>query len=612
MIEYSKVEESACILFMFLNAFTDFIDKIINKLKSLDWSNLVAWGIIVLIIVALLVIFISYLVMRYKDKRFVERVEYESSGSRIYRINSLKDSIVYFDLSNISNKKTTTTKDFYNSFPKDEQDKVKSWVLAILSGKQTSAFLQTNVYISKTRRTTPSYLKITKSDPTHGILHLESYILHNTIRKKPTSELNPIISENQFANVLKSNGTARGTTFCFNIRRKKVSGYDSNISKQISSKFRIALDRYITGNISLLKLSDYEFLVCNYDITDTDEAISYALKAVNGVTNALLGKTKIEDFPYVIKAGIVANKDTFGDTESIIDCSQRTAISAYETSSSLYVYRKGADTNITIDVAKYRSEVEKIIFDKRIDNLFQPVYGVERHSVLGYISRPTPDADRTSFSTIEELKNYAIRAKDQNNLFNYLAKSIVSRFVAERPLRSQRLFYPVMVRELQSIPAMFSNLKDAKEANIAFLVRETEAFSFIKQTSEENFLDLVKNIHDEGFEIGVIVQGQAINIDENVLKAMDIFFVDFKNEDIDSKHMDMAIRSQLHALVEKLLKYSKIIVGINLPDWNAIELVVGSGIDYVSSNQFGAYQNGFVPLKEKDELRLNEMKGLRH
>ncbi len=595
-----------------LNAFTDFINKVINKLKTLDWASLIGWGVLALIIITVLIIGITFLVMNIKDKQFKRRIAYESSSTVVYRINNQKDEIVYFDLGDLSKKKTTNKKDFFASFPKGEQDKVEKWVLAILAGRQTSEFLQTSVYINKNKaKTSPCYLRITKSDPVNGLLHFENCMIQSSVRKKAVADLTPIISENQFANALKNNGTARGTTFCFNIRRKKAQGYDNNVPKQVSYKFRVALDRYIHGNVSLMKLSDYEFLLCSYDISDNDEAISFALKAVNGITNAMLGKTKIGDFPYVIKAGIVANKDTFGDTESIIDCSQRSAISAYETSSSLYVYHKGADASVSIDVAKYRSEVEKIIFDKRIANLFQPVYGVARHSVLGYISEPVPDAERTSFSTIEELKNYAIRAKDQNNLFNYLAKTTVSRFVSERPLRSQRLFYPVMIRELQSIPAIYSNLRGAKDANITFLIREPEAFSAIKQTSEENFLALIRNIHDEGFEVGLIVQGQAINVDETVLKMMDIFFVDFKNENIDSKHMDMVIRSQLHALVEKLLKYSKIIVGINLPDWNAIELVVGSGIDYVSSNQFGPYQNGFVPLKEKDELRLNEMKGLR-
>ncbi len=595
----------------------DVINDIVEFFRGLDWSTIITWGVLGLVIAAILTILISFLVIYLTDRRFLNRLNRQSMGTRIYRINSIKGEVSYFDLSDISKKKRITIDQFYSFFVKEDQEKIKKWIDSTLEGKQTTEFLQTSIYLgeefkkNKKGKTAPSLLKITKSDPTRGLLHLENCILQNSARKRHSIQLNPIISENDFANKLKNNGTARGTTFCFNIRRKRIGGYDTNIPKQVTAKFRIALDRFITGNVSLLKLSDYELLVCNYDITDSDEAILYGLKAVNGVTNALIGKGKPEDFPYVIKAGAVANKDTFGDTESIIDCSTRSAVSAYDTSSSLYVYRKGVDSGTTLDVAKYRSEVEKIIQEKKISNLYQPIYGVVRHTVVGYIACPKPDADKTSFSTIEELKNYAIRAKDHNNLFNYIAKSNVSRFIAERPLRSQRLFLPVMVRELQTIPAIYSNLKGAKEANITFLIRETEAFASIKQTSEDNFLALIKNIHDEGFKVGLIVQGQSINVDTNILDNFDIFFVDFKNEDIDSKHMDMTIRSQLHALVEKLLKYSKIIVGINLPDWNAIELVVGSGIDYVSSNQFGPYQNGFLPLREKDEIRLNEMKGLR-
>ncbi len=600
-----------------LNSFLDFINKIVEYCKSLDWSTIITWGVLGLIVIAILIILISFLVNYARGGKFFERVKYSSMASRVYRINSLDQTVVYFDLSNVENKKKVPLEKFYSFFAKEDKEKIEKWIENTLAGKQTPDFLQTNIYLDDVirkggkRKTIPSLLKITKSDPTYGLLHLENCIIQNNEKKKVNAHLNPIVSENEFASKLKANGTNRGTTFCFNIRRKKIGGYDTNIPKQISSKFRIALDRFIGGNVSLLKLSDYELLVCNYDISDNDEAVLYGLKAVNGVTNALLGKGKPEDFPYVIKAGIVANKDTFGDTESIIDCSTRSAVSAYDTSASLYVYRKGVDSGTALDVTKYRSEVEKIIQDKRITNLYQPVYGVVRHTVIGYMAMPTPDADRTSFGTIEELKNYAIRAKDHNNLFNYLAKSNVSRFIAERPLRSQRLFFPVMVRELETIPAIYSNLKGAKEANVTFLIRETEAFASIKQRGEENFLSLIKNIHDEGFKVGLIVQGQSINVDMNILNIIDIFFVDFKNEDIDSKHMDTIIRSQLHALVEKLLKFSKIIVGINLPDWNAIELVVGSGIDYVSSNQFGPYQNGFLPLKEKDEIRLNEMKGLR-
>lgn len=590
---------------------TNVLNDFVSRFSPADWRTIIGWITFVIILLSFAALITTYFVLRYFDKKFVPTVNYESSGARAYRIDSVHNSVTYFDLSNLREKKSITMEQFYDSFPDEEKTKVHTWIENILSGKQTTDFLQTNVYLKTHKKTTSSFLRITKSNPSSGLLHLESYLLQNAIRKKGNVPNTVFVTETQFANSIKKYGSSRGTTFCFTLKKKKGDAYENNVPRTVCNKFRTALDRYIYGNAQLMRLADNELLVCNFDINDHEEAVAYALRTINGVTNALTTKNKMNDAIYVVKAGIVANKDLFGDTESLIDYSQRTAMNAYDTSSSLVYYRKGVDDYVNFDVSKYRSEVEKIIFDKRINNFFQPVYGVSRHSVLGYVSKPVPDADRTSFATIEELKNYAIRAKDQNNLFGYLAKTIVSRFVSERPLRSQRLFYPIMVRELQTIPAIFSNLKGAKDANLMFLLKENDVLAGSKQIGMDNLCSLLKNVHESGFSLGLIVQGKAINADENILKLMDIFFVDFRNDDTDSKHMDMVIRSQLHALVEKLLKYKKIIVGSNLADWNAIELVVGSGIDYVASDQFGPYQNGFVPLKEKDEIRLKEMKGNR-
>lgn len=588
-----------------LNYVEDFLDWLIN----LDWLGLLGLFSIILIASGIIVLVITYIVLNFNDKKFVKNVQYDSSGARVYRLDMVQNEVIVFNLSDIQNKKTVDLETFYSSFPKGEQQKVIDWIDNIFSGKQTTDFLQVDVYLKNHKKTASSFLRLTKSSPTKGILHLESYLLKDTFKKRSMGPTNQFVTETQFSNEVKKNGTSRGTTFCFSLKHKKIGGYDNNVPRSVCSKFRAALDRYLPANTKMMKLSETQLLACNFDISDREEAVAFALRTINGVNNILSSKSKGSDGTYVLKAGIVSNKDVFGDAESLIDCSQRTALNAYETSSSLVYYRKGYDDYVNFDVSKYRSEVERIIFDKRINNFFKPVYGLPKHSVLGYVSKPIPDADKTSFSTIEELKNYAIKAKDQNNLFGYLAKTIVSRFISERPLRSQRLFYPIMVRELQTIPAIFSNLRGAKDANLVFLLRESEILLNLKQIGMENIISMIKDVHEAGFSIGLIVQGKAISVDEALLKNMDIFFVDFTNDETDSKHMDMVIRSQLHALVEKLLKYHKIIVGANLSDWNAIELVVGSGIEYVSSDQFGPYQNGFMPIKEKDELRLKEMKG---
>jgi hypothetical protein len=79
---------------------------------------------------------------------------------------------------------------------------------------------------------------------------------------------------------------------------------------------------------------------------------------------------------------------------------------------------------------KFRSEVERIIYEKRIVYTYRPVFNCEEAQGHGFFARATPL--NTSFASIEELKNYAVRAKDDKNLFAAIAKNLIPRFVNER------------------------------------------------------------------------------------------------------------------------------------------------------------------------------------
>ena len=319
---------------------TNVLNDFVSRFSPADWRTIIGWITFVIILLSFAALITTYFVLRYFDKKFVRTVNYESSGARAYRIDSVHNSVTYFDLSNLREKKSITMEQFYDSFPDEEKTKVHTWIENILSGKQTTDFLQTNVYLKTHKKTTSSFLRITKSNPSSGLLHLESYLLQNAIRKKGNVPNTVFVTETQFANSIKKYGSSRGTTFCFTLKKKKGDAYENNVPRTVCNKFRTALDRYIYGNAQLMRLADNELLVCNFDINDHEEAVAYALRTINGVTNALTTKNKMNDAIYVVKAGIVANKDLFGDTESLIDYSQRTAMNAYDTSSSLVYYRK--------------------------------------------------------------------------------------------------------------------------------------------------------------------------------------------------------------------------------------------------------------------------------
>ena len=66
-------------------------------------------------------------------------------------------------------------------------------------------------------------------------------------------------------------------------------------------------------------------------------------------------------------------------------------------------------------------------------------------------------------------------------------------------------------------------------------------------------------------------------------------------------------RLSIHTLAEQLLKYKKPIIANGVEGWQAIELIVNSGIEYISSETLSPSSPLILPL---DKKRLERLKML--
>ncbi len=358
--------------------------------------------------------------------------------------------------------------------------------------------------------------------------------------------------------------------------------------------------------MKLIQASENEFLIANFEQMDSAEAIAFALTAVRAIEHEL-ASVNTNKHPIEIRVGIVQNKDLMGDGDAIISSARRTAKNAFETSSSVAFFKRGTEDYSVTEIKQYRSEVERIIYEKRILYSFRPVYSVTRKRIIGYLGKASPRSD-CAFDSIDELKNYALRAKDDKNLFAAIAKNLVGTFVSERELKSQKLYYPARASELPMIPSFFKRLRGSKDANLVFILTNDDVARETANLGLDKILESLKGLKEAGYGIAYQVSGKNLNIEPRLLSEADGFFVDFSSND-DDVGLDTAIRSQLHALVEKLLKYRKPIIGSNLANWNALELVVGSGIEYISSDVFAPYSPALAPVNDKNETRILALKG---
>lgn len=586
---------------------TSVNDNPSSWIENVDWVRLTRLVALALLILLALILVISSIVFRNRNYLFEKRLKSENNTIRIYKIDEGKDTLVQFDVANVAKKKTMPLQDFYGSFPIGEQAKVKEWLNGIFDGKAVDQYIETDIYFSSSKKIVKSFLFLTKSDPSNGMVYLESHPLPPI--PKTVGKDSPKTSEDTFATRLKDSGGNKGYTFCFTVfpvgNSNKATGNDKknirDMPKGSSARYFSVISTFARSDQLVIQASNNEIIIASFAINDITQALSFALRTANGAKE-LMNKARRRNEPlYDVKCGMVHNRLFPLDADAILTETRNTALDAFEGKTTLIEYKKGQFHISEKTLEKSKNEVERILSEKKISYKYRPIYSLEKHRVVAYLADATPI--NSSFTTMNELKNYAIRAKDEKNLFAALGKNLVPRFIQERPLKSQKLFYPVRVNEMHLVPAFFSKLKNSKDAHLVFIFTDSDIVNSLTTITLDELIAGFHAIRLAGFDVGVSVSGNSLVLQAPILRQMSAFLVDFSSSDSDEQ-LDTRIRSQLHSLVEKLLKYKKPIIASSLKNWNSLELVVGSGITYISSDVFAPFNEMLVPVNEKNEKRL--------
>ena len=109
----------------------------------------------------------------------------------------------------------------------------------------------------------------------------------------------------------------------------------------------------------------------------------------------------------------------------------------------------------------------------------------------------------------------------------------------------------------------------------------------------------------KGYEIALKLADKDLLLNSTVYDMFDFFILDEKmTHDINTNSRR---RLQMRSLIEKLLKYNKPIIATDLQNWNAVELVIKSGIHYVASETISPSDEMILPISQKN---LNKIKAM--
>ena len=274
-------------------------------------------------------------------------------------------------------------------------------------------------------------------------------------------------------------------------------------------------------------------------------------------------------------------------------------MTAQQNGQTILLYQKSV--NQMLELNKYSEEVDNLMKPGNLRFLYRPIVDVTRKRVLGYFSYVK--GYNTPFSSFPEMSKYAAKVGKNRELFGRVAKTIIPKFDSEKNNESLRLFFLASLVDIDHMFEILPQICTNPKLRLVLLFEEKEI------NENGNQLELIdatmKKFHGLKYEIALLMK------DKNLLLAPD-FYTNFDYfvagaSMIGEIRQDNRIRLSIHSLIEQLLQYHKTIIATDLDGWQAIELIIKSGITNVSSDTISPSNDMLLPIDKKKMEKLVAM-----
>ena len=574
-----------------------------------DQQFLTFFIIIVSIIILALIFVISFSVNQKIYSNYLKKIEEESHSTRIYIINIKRNTVAFFNRSDMRNKRTMDLMGFYSHFHENDIEKLKNWILNIsIDPKQVDQYLEVDVLVDKARTTYYSILKLLKYNREEGLIHLESHLLkyitpNNAPNKSRNKKSIPtgMVKRSVIENMVMHNRSLRGFTFAvrfFYIRQKVLS--NDKIEKYMVVTLKNEIYPFASDTKSprqILDVADNELILFDLRIGSRDEAMTFA----SSMEHSLRRCIEVNGFAGSVNfsIGIIENAQYYQDFESIVTKAQEACMSAQQNGQTIFMYQKSV--NQMLELNKYSEEVDNLMKQGNLRYLYRPIIDVTRRRVLGYFSYVK--GYNTPFSSFSEMSKYAAKVGKKRELFGRVARTVIPKFDSEKSNESMRLFFHASLVDIDHMFEILPQICTNPKLRLVLLFEEKEI------NENGNQLELIdetmKKFHSMKYEVALLMKDRNLLLAPDFYNNFDYFVAGASM--IGEIRKDNRIRLSIHTLIEQLLKYNKPIIATDLDGWQAIELIIKSGITNVSSDTVSPSNDMLLPVDKKKMDKLVAM-----
>ena len=563
-----------------------------------------------LVLAVLLAVVISfYAIGEHNERNFKKQVSYESTTTRIFIIDVKKNKYVVFNKSDISNKKTAELFSFYSSFHPNDVERVKNWIFEIcVSPNDVNEYLEADVLINKTNKVCFSLLRLLDYNREVGLIHLESHLLKyitplNEPKKKTSGKKAPtgIVKRSQIMGLINKNKALSGFTYCirFFYTKQKVISNDK-------------IERYMVMNLKnsvypfasnprlprqILDNGDNEMFLFDLRISNKETALQLA----NSLAKSIRREMEVNGFSGFINfsIGVVENGTFYQDYDAIEEKAREACMAGQTNSKEIVLHQRNIEANN--DLLAYNQQIEHILKDNVLRFLYRPIINAKTSQVIGYFEYVK--AYDSPFSSYAEMSKYASRINKNVDLLAKVSKNVVSKFLNERPDESMRLFLSISMVDVSSVYEIISQIPNYQKAHIILVFDEQEINE--NSNNAELLIHTLDNLREKGFELALSLKDKNLLLNDKVYFMFHYFVVG--SAMMEEVKENNRIRLSLYALIESLLKYNRPIIATDLEGWQAVELIIKSGINYISSDAISASNDMLLPIEKKKMEKVTAM-----
>ena len=562
--------------------------------------------IIVLVVVFLTFIAISFAVSSHRDNKYIERMKTEATTVRVYAIDVKNNSVIYFNRSDLKNKKQIDMNSFYTHFHINDIDKIKAWIFSICTNYKTAdKYLEADVLVNHGKYTYFSLLKLLKYDPNEGIIHLESFILKYITpnnapnkKKKKKALYTGVVKRSTMESLIVKEKSLKGFTFAirfYYIRQKVLS--NDKIERYMIMTLKNVIYPYASNpriSRQIIDSGDNELLLFDLRIATRDEAMVLATSIAHSIKKCIGVNGFADSVNFSI--GVVENAQYYQDLDSMIAKAQEACMSAQHNGQEVLLYQKQATS--LVETERYRQEVENLMRPNSLRFLFRPIFDVAKRRTLGYFQYVK--AYDSPFASFAEMTKYAARVGLNKEFFALISRYVIPKFASEAQEDHWRLFMLVSLQDIDHMAEILNQIPQTKHIHLVLVFNEQEINENASHLQLLN--DSLKALHSNHFELAMLMKDKNLLLDPSVYTNFDYFVAGSMM--IGEIRKNNRIRLSIHSLIESLLKYHRPIIATDLEGWQAIELIIKSGVSIVSSEIISPSNDMLLPLEKKKEEKL--------